>query len=469
MNDTEMSLHKIPPHNLEAEAAILGGVLLENKTLNECLSIVELDDFYSERNRIIFRALCLIADSGKPIDPVILSNFLRERGEMEKIGGASHIGELLDNTVSSANIEHYCTIVKSKSALRKLIAAMSTTLDAAYATNGEDPGVILDNAQRSLMEISIDRKKNDLRGSREICKRTIKVIEERHEKKNLVTGLSTGFRDLDNWTSGLQESELVIIAGRPGMGKTALGVNIAENAVLSGVPAAVYSLEMSGETVMTRILSSQTGIDSRRLRRGFISDSDWPRLIQVVDRVSKTPLFIDDSSILTPMQLKSRARRLKIEKGLGLVIVDYLQLMTIAGRHETREREISEISRSLKALAKELNIPVVALSQLNRQAENRPSRRPGLADLRESGAIEQDADVIIFLYRDEIYNEHSDKKGIAELHIAKQRNGPTGKLEMQFDETCTRFHDLARAHDQADPGRERDNGKTPNRTRADLE
>lgn len=444
MKDVDISLNRIPPHNLEAEAAIIGALLMENRALNECLSIMGPDDLYSERNRIIFRALCQIADSGKPVDSVILLEFLRERGEVEKIGGHLYITELLDSTVSAANVAHYAQIVKDKSILRQIITAAADMAEVAYSGNGEGPVEVLDMAQRSLMEISIDRKRNDLRDSKDLCRTTFKSIEERHERGEAITGLSTGFADLDNWTAGLQRSELVIIAGRPGMGKTALGVNIAENAVLSGVPVAVFSLEMSGEALMTRIFSSQTRLDSRRLRRGFISGDEWPRLVQVVDRVSKSPIMIFDPSTLTPMQLKAKARRLKIEKGLGLIVIDYLQLMSVSGRHETREREIAEISRSLKALAKELDIPVIALSQLNRAVENRNDRRPSLADLRESGAIEQDADVIAFIYRGEVYDKRPDNpdRGIAEIHIAKQRNGPTGTFKMSFDECLTRFADF---------------------------
>jgi replicative DNA helicase len=449
-----MTINRTPPHNIEAEAAILGAMLLDNKVIGECASLIGTNDFYHGAHGIIFRALCEIADSGKPVDSVILSSFLRERGEIEKIGGLVYVAELLDGAVSAVNVAHYAGIVKDKSILRQIIGAGAEMADHAYSGNGEGPADILDGAQRALMEISIDQKRNHLRGSKEVCTSTFKGIEARYEKKDLVTGLSTGFRDLDNWTSGLQGSELIIIAGRPGMGKTAFGLNIAENAVLSGVSVAVFSLEMSGEALMTRIFSSRTGIDSRRLRRGFISGDDWPRLIQVVDHVSRAPLFIDDSSTLTPMQLKTRARRLKLEKGLGLVVIDYLQLMVVPGKRESREREIAEISRSLKALAKELNIPVVALSQLNRAVESRGNRRPGLADLRESGAIEQDADVIMFLYRDEVYwpGEENPEQGLAEISIGKQRNGPTGMFKMKFDAERTRFSDLERQSDHTLPG-----------------
>jgi replicative DNA helicase len=445
MKNIDTSSHRTPPHSLEAEAAILGGILLDNNALDKCLSAIGIDDFYSVRNQIIFRTLCLLSNSGTPADSVILANFLKERGELEKAGGPSYLADLQDNSISGANIDHYCRIVKDNSVLRQTAAAAVAMLDDIYSANGLTPGEILDDAQRSLMEISIEQRKNDVRGSREVCRSTMKGIEKNFESKTLITGLSTGYRDLDIWTSGLQDSELVIIAGRPGMGKTAMGGNIAQNVVLSGAgPVVIFSLETSGEALMTRIFSSRTGIDSRRLRRGSLSGGDWPRLVQVVDEVSRAPLFIDDSSTLTPMQLKSRARRLKVEHGLKLIIVDYLQLMTVSGRHETREREIAEISRSLKALSKELQIPVVVLSQLNRQVENRPSRRPGLADLRESGALEQDADLILFLYRDDVYNQAEDnpERGIAEIIVGKQRNGPVGKIKMRFDQRLTRFSDL---------------------------
>lgn len=440
----DVSLSKVPPCNLQAEAAVLGAILLENRALNECISIIGPDDFYSDRGRIVFHAMCEIIDSGKPVDSLILLNFLREREKIERIGGAVYIGEIMDSTVSAVNVAHYARIVKEKAILRQIISTGAEMVEHGYSAIGEDPAALLEDAQRALMNISVDRKKNNLKCAGELCKTTFREIETRYKNKNLVTGLSTGFRDLDNWTTGLQGSELIIIAGRPGMGKTALGINIAENAVLSGVPVLVFSLEMTGESLMTRIFSSKAGIDSRHLRRGFIGDGDWPRLVGVVDQVSKAPLFIDDSSTLTPMQLKAKTRQLKIEKGIGLIVVDYLQLLAIAGKHETREREIAEISRSLKALAKELKIPVVALSQLNRQVDNRTERRPGLADLRESGAIEQDADVILFLYRDEVYNKSEDnpERGFAEIIIGKQRNGPTGKFKMRFDAERTRFSDL---------------------------
>lgn len=437
-----MTSTNLQPHSPEAEAAILGSVLIDNRALNECLSIITSDDFYNTANITTFHAMCKIADTGKPVDSVVLSEFLREQGQLAKVGGTSYLATLLESAGSSANAAHYARIIKDKAVLRSIIDAGSGMINDAYM--GNDPAAVLDNAQRSLMELSVDHKRGAVQSARDVSRKAFNVIEARYNTGGVaLTGISTGFRDLDNWTSGMQSAELLIIAGRPGMGKTALGVNIAENVVVSGLPVAVFSIEMSAESLMTRIFSSRSGIDSRRLRRGVIFESDWPRLIRVVDEISKAPLFIDDSATLTPMQLKAKARRLKVNKGLSLVIVDYLQLMTVRGHHETREREIAEISRSLKAIAKELHIPVIALSQLNRQLETRTDKRPGLADLRESGAIEQDADVILFLYRDEVYNRSEDnpEKGLAEIIIGKQRNGSTGKITMAFDEKTTRFSD----------------------------
>lgn len=441
-------LNQVPPNSVEAEAAVLGSVLLENKSLNKCIPIIGPNDFYYDRNKIIFSALCELADKGKPIDSIILSTFLKERDTLDKCGGALYISELLDGTVSSANVAHYARIIKNKAVLRAIIIAANEMTDNAYADSGDAPEYVLDIAQRALMQITVNNRRNDIQDAKELSHTTFQGIEERSQNENYISGLSTGFNDFDNWTAGLQNSELIIIAGRPGMGKTALGINILENVVLSGVPGAVFSLEMSSESLMTRILSSLTKIDSRRLRRGCVLDKDWHSLVDAVNHIGAAPLYIDDSSVLTPMQLRAKARRLKIEKGIGLIVVDYLQLMTGTGKAESREREIAEISRSLKALAKELQIPIVALSQLNRLVEGRAEKRPSLADLRESGAIEQDADVIAFIYRDELYNkaQNNPERGLAEIIIAKQRNGPTGAFKMRFNAELTRFNDFKKEY-----------------------
>lgn len=435
--------YRIPPHNYEAENAILGGCLLDNKALNTCLSIVTPDDFYLTANAIIFKSMCELSNAGKPFDSITLCDHLSQKGQLEKIGGHVGIADIMDTIISPVSVSHYCQIVKDCSLMRQILTASEEITERIYSRTGESPSDILDAAQHSLVGISADRKQSDFKDSRELCKTTFSEIEERHKNKNIIIGLSTGFRDLDNWTSGLQSSELIIIAARPAMGKTAFAVNIAENAILSGEPVAIFSLEMSGESLMTRIFSSQSGLNSSHLRRGFIGNNDWPRLVEVAGQISKAPLFIDDSSVLTPLQLKAKARRLKVEHNIGLIIVDYLQLMTIAGRNDSREREIAEISRSLKALAKELKVPVVALSQLSRKVEDRPIKRPQVSDLRESGAIEQDADVILFLYRDEVYNQSQDnpERGFAEIIIGKQRNGPTGSFKMRFDAERVKFSD----------------------------
>ncbi len=436
--------YRVPPHNPDAERAILGAVLLENKALNICLPMISPDDFYSDAAGTIYKAMIELSNTGKKIDSICLCNHLSQKGQLEKIGGHVSIAEILDNAISAANVFHYCRIVKDHAVKRQILNVAEETIENVYSGHTEGPAELLDMAQHALMNISVNDKQSDFKAAQELCRATFNEIEKRYNNKNTITGLSTGFRALDSWTSGLQSSELIIIAARPSMGKTAFAVNIAENAILSGVPVALFSLEMSGESLMTRVFSSQSGINGKHLRRGFIRDADWSRLVSVVDQISKAPLFIDDSSVLTPMQLKAKARRLKIEHNIGLIIVDYLQLMTVAGRHDTREREIAEISRSLKALAKELKIPVVALSQLSRKVEDRTVRRPQMSDLRESGAIEQDADVVLFLYRDEVYNTSEDnpERGFAEIIIGKHRNGSTGKFKMIFDAERTRFSDI---------------------------
>ncbi|MEQ8159719.1 MAG: replicative DNA helicase [Smithellaceae bacterium] len=435
--------YRIPPNNIDAEKAVLGAVLLDNKALNVCLPMVTPDDFYSDATGAIFKSMIELSNTGRTIDSIGLCDYLSQKKQLEKVGGHVFVADIMDSAISAANVSHYCQIVKDHALKRRILAAAEETIESVYSGSMENSSEILDVAQHSLMNISTDRKQGDFKAAQELCRTTFKDIEERHKNKNIITGLSTGFRDLNNWTSGLQNGELIIIAGRPAMGKTAFAINIAENVILSGVPVAIFSLEMSGESLMTRIFSSQSGINSSHLRRGFIGDNDWTRLVSVVDQISQAPLFIDDSSVLTPMQLKAKARRLKVEHNIGLIIVDYLQLMSVGGRHDSREREIAEISRSLKALAKELKVPVVALSQLSRKVEDRTIKRPQMYDLRESGSIEQDADVIAFIYRDEIYNQSPDnpERGFAEIIIGKQRNGPTGSFKMRFDAERTRFSD----------------------------
>ena len=446
MKDTDISLSRIPPHNIEAEQAVLGALLLDNRSVHGALTYLSPDgkDFYGEAHKTIFKTILDLIEKGT-CDTLILSNSLRERNIFDQIGGDLYLSEILDNTVSSANIEYYAQIIQEKSMLRTLIGVSYSMAEQAYSPNGNSAAEVLEEAQRALLDVTISRKGLGIKRAKEIAAQTFSVIEQRHQSGTELIGISTGIRDLDDAISGLQNSDLIIAAGRPGMGKTALVLNIAEHAALENLPVAVFSMEMSAESLMLRLLAGMSKIDSRQLRRGLIRDSEWPNLARVANAIGAAPLFIDDSPGLSPLELKAKARRLKHEHGINLIIVDYLQLMRGSGRHTVREQEISEISRSLKALARELDIPVIACSQLNRQVENRNDKRPGLADLRESGAIEQDADVILFLYRDEIYNDSKNnlERGIAEVIIGKQRNGPAGnKVRVQFQAEIQKFRDL---------------------------
>ncbi|MEA3471120.1 MAG: replicative DNA helicase [Thermodesulfobacteriota bacterium] len=443
MQDVDYSLHKVPPQNLEAEQSVLGGILLDNMAINNVLEILVTDDFYSEAHRKIFTAIIELSEKNEPSDLITLSSILRDKKQLEGIGGESYLASLVDAVPSAANISYYSKIVKEKSILRKLIGAATDILNKSYDSSA-DIDSVLDESEHTIFEISENKVKPTFFPIKEIIKDSFKTIESLYERKALITGVSTGFKKVDEITSGFQNSELIIIAGRPSMGKTALAINIAQYASIENeMPVAVFSLEMSKEQLAFRLLASEAKVDSQKLRRGFVGEVDWPKLTTAAGRLSEAPIYIDDTPAISVLEMKAKARRLKAERGLGLVILDYLQLMR--GRGPSREQEISEISRSLKALAKELEVPVVALSQLNRQVEARSDRRPQLADLRESGAIEQDADVIMFIYRDEVYNKSEDnpEKGLAEVIIGKQRNGPTGLVKLSFLKEYTRFENLA--------------------------
>ncbi len=447
MKDIDASLHKVPPQNLEAEQSVLGGILLDNPALNAVLEVMDSSDFYSDAHRKIFSAIIELSDRNEPYDLITLSNILRDQKRMEQVGGASYLASLVDNVASSANITYYAKIIKEKSILRRLIATATEILSQSYDAGSTDVDHLLDSAEHAIFEISENKIRPSFFPIREIIKDSFKTIERLYAKKELITGVATGFDKLDDLTSGLQKSDLIIIAGRPSMGKTAFALNIAQHAALeTDVPVAVFSLEMSREQLATRMLASEARVDSQRLRKGFLGETDWPKLTTAAGRLSDAPIYIDDTPAITAIEMKAKSRRLKAEAGLGLIILDYLQLMRGSSYKDSREQEISEISRSLKGLAKELHLPVIALSQLNRKVEDRTNRRPQMADLRESGAIEQDADVIAFIYRDEVYNKSEDnpEKGIAEIIIGKQRNGPTGTIKLAFQEKYTRFENLAR-------------------------
>lgn len=449
MRDIDTSLHRVPPQNLEAEQSILGGILLENQAVNVVLESLETGDFYSEAHRKIFATVVELTERSEPVDLITLSSLLRDKKQLDAVGGAAYLASLVDNVSSAANIAYYARIVKEKSVLRGLIGTATDILNKSYDI-GADVDQVLDEAEHAIFEISEHKIRPTFYPLKGIIKDSFKTIERLFERKELITGVPTGFERMDEITSGLQKSDLIIIAGRPSMGKTAFALNIAQYAAIEAdTPVAVFSLEMAKEQLALRMLASEARVDSQRLRKGFLGEMDWPKLTTAAGHLSEAPIFIDDTPAISVLEMKAKARRLKADAGLGLIILDYLQLMRSGGYKESREQEISEISRSLKALAKELNVPVVALSQLNRKVEDRTNRRPQMADLRESGAIEQDADVIAFIYRDEVYNKSEDnpEKGIAEVIIGKQRNGPTGTIKLAFLEKYTRFENLARTDD----------------------
>ncbi len=452
----ETQTHRLPPQNLEAEMSVLGGVLLENEALNRALEFLRTEDFYRESHRKIFNALIILGDKSEPADLVTLTAVLKDRGEIEAVGGSTYLATLVDYVQTAANINYYCKLVKEKSVARKLIEASTAIATRGY--EGGDMEEILDQAEKSIFEISENRIRPSYYPVKDILKDTFKSIEALYERKELVTGVPTGYHDLDKMTAGLQSSDLVIVAGRPSMGKTAFALNVIEYATThadNSVPAVIFSLEMSKEQLVQRMLCSLAKVDAGRLRTGHLGESDWPKLTMAAGQLNETQIFIDDTPAISVLELRSKARRLKAEHGLGLIIVDYLQLMR-GSNPESRQQEISEISRSLKALAKELALPVVALSQLNRSLESRTDKRPMMADLRESGAIEQDADVIMFVYREAVYcedcksRERTCEKGHdrdAEIIIGKQRNGPIGTVHLTFRGEFTRFENQARRDD----------------------
>ncbi len=447
---------RLPPQNLEAEMSVLGGVLLENEALNRALENLTTDDFYRESHRKIFNALIILGDKSEPADLVTLTAVLKDRGELEAVGGSTYLATLVDYVPTAANIAYYCKLVKEKSVARKLIETSTAIATRGY--EGGDMEDILDQAEKAIFEISENRIRPSYFPVKSILKDTFKAIEILYERKELVTGVPSGYHDLDKMTAGLQPSDLIIVAGRPSMGKTAFALNLVEYATTHAdkpVPAVIFSLEMSKEQLVQRMLCSLAKVDAGRLRTGHLSESDWPKLTMAAGQLTDTQIFIDDTPAISVLELRSKARRLKAEHGLGLIVIDYLQLMS-GSNPESRQQEISEISRSLKALAKELDLPVVALSQLNRSLESRTDKRPMMADLRESGAIEQDADVIMFVYRDAVYcddcksRDRTCDKGHdkdAEVIIGKQRNGPIGTVHLTFRGEFTRFENQAKRDD----------------------
>jgi replicative DNA helicase len=444
IEDRQLKNLKMPPHSLEAEQSVLGGLILDNDAWEKVAEKLVSEDFYRKDHRLIFKALHYLAENARPMDVVTLYEFLEQEGEADEIGGLAYIADLAKNTPSASNIGAYADIVRERAVLRSLISVANEIADAAYEPKGRKPDELLDLAETKVFKIAEERETNDAgpESVSHILPRALDRLEEIQKSKGGITGLSTGFKDFDDMTSGLQPADLVIVAGRPSMGKTTVAMNMAEHAAIHGEkPVLVFSMEMPSQSLLMRSFASIGGIDATRLRTGALDDRDWDNL-SVASNILKNncKLFIDDSAGLSPTEVRTRSRRLVREHGeIGMILIDYLQLMRVPGMSENRTQEVSEISRSLKALAKELNCPVVALSQLNRSLEQRADRRPVMSDLRESGAIEQDADLICFIYRDEVYNPESERKGVAEIIIGKQRNGPIGTVNVAFQGHYNRF------------------------------
>jgi replicative DNA helicase len=447
--DTATEALKVAPQSVEAEQSVLGGLMLDNNAWDKIVDAVAEADFYRRDHRLIFRAIEAMTSHSQPSDVVTLSEWLDKQDLLGEAGGLAYLGTLAKNTPSAANIKAYAEIVRERSVLRQLITVGNDISGSAYQTEGRSTEELLDQAERRVFEIAEQgaRGKQGFIAIKDLLVKAVDRIDELFQQDNPITGVPTGWASFDEMTSGLQSGDLIIVAGRPSMGKTSFAMNVAEHAAIkASQPTAVFSMEMPGEQLAMRMLSSLGRIDQHKVRTGKLEDDDWPRLTSAVGMLADAPLFIDDTPALTPNELRARARRLHREHGLGLIVIDYLQLMQVHGSRENRTNEISEISRSLKALAKELSVPVVALSQLNRSLEQRPNKRPIMSDLRESGAIEQDADVITFIYRDEVYNEDSPDRGTAEIIIGKQRNGPIGTTRLTFLGQYTRFenyiHDI---------------------------
>lgn len=448
----------LPPQNIDAEESIISAILLDNYTLLNILDILSAEDFYRTAHQKIFKTITEMSHKNEPIDLVTLANALKSNNQLNEIGGAVYLAKLMDTAPIPANAVEYAKIIRDNASLRRMIKAASDISNRCF-DNTEGVDDVIDFAESIIFEIADNKSKPSYYPISQAIDMNIDALVERRGNKSLISGIPTGFKKLDTLTSGLQGSDLIILAARPGMGKTAFSLNLARNiAVDSETPVLFFSLEMSKEQLSMRLLCSEARIDSSSVRSGFFSDEDWNKLTDAADILSESPIFLDDSSELTSLDVKTKARRLKLEKNIGLIIIDYLQLMKPRSAMDRRDLEISEMSRSLKALAKELNIPIIALSQLNRRLEERSDKRPQLSDLRESGALEQDADIVMFIYRDEVYNkdENNPHKGNAEIIIAKHRSGPTGMQQLSFKDSYTRFENIAYEYEGYDSAGESD-------------
>ena len=446
---SDATLDRVPPQNIEAERSTLCSMMLEKEAIYKGSEVLRPEDFYREAHRVIFEVVTQLANKGEPVDIITVSEELKRREMLDKIGGVAYLTALANSVPTAANIEYYARIVEEKSLLRSIISVATNIVSLGYA-GSEEVDQILDEAEKQIFQISQKRNIKGFVSLKSILIETFERIEQIYESKGGVTGLPTGFTDLDRMTAGLQPSDLVILAARPSMGKTTFALNIARHAAVElKIPVVIFSLEMSKEQLALKLLCSEAGVDNQRIRTGTLMDNDWPRLSHALGRLSDSTMFIDDTAGVSALDIRARARRIKAENGLGLIVIDYLQLMQNRGRSENRQQEVSEISRSLKSLARELNVPVIALSQLSRAVEQRQVKVPSLADLRESGSLEQDADMVAFLYREDYYNPETDKKNITDLIIAKQRNGPTGSIEMLFQREFSKFVGLDKYRKQA--------------------
>ncbi|MFH0771163.1 MAG: replicative DNA helicase [Candidatus Omnitrophota bacterium] len=439
----DISLERLPPQNLEAEMAVLCSMLTEEDAIASAIEIINEDAFYKQAHRTIFSAIVSLYNKNQAVDIITIVDELKKRGVLEEAGGINYLTNLTNFVPTAANVRFHAKIVKEKSMLRSLIASTTSILAQAYEAE-EDVSDLLDKTERVIFEITSKKVEGGFISLREIIKNSIETIDSLYQRKTSITGLGTGYDDFDKLTAGLHPSDLIIIAGRPSMGKSAFACCIAEYVgIVQKLPVAIFSLEMSKEQLAQRMLCSHAKVDASKVRTGFLSPSDWPRLVNSAGKFSDAPIFIDDSSALSVLELRGKARRLKSQHDLKLIIVDYLQLLQSSFRAENRQQEIADISRSLKSLAKELNVPLIAISQLSRKPEGRDDKKPQLADLRESGAIEQDADLVLLVFREEFYNPTEDNKGVSEMTIAKQRNGPTGTIKLAFLKEYTRFENLS--------------------------
>ncbi len=431
------------PSNVEAERSILGAILLDNQVCNQAIELLRRDDFFLDSHRRIFDKMIALTERIMPIDLITLSDELRRAGEFEQIGGATYIASLIDGVPRTDTIEPYAKLVKSKSMLRKLITASNQVIALAFEEEDE-ADMIVDKAEQMIFQIAEDRARQGFQYVGDVAHRRLEQIEQMAGRPEMITGVPTGFTDFDRMTSGLQRQELIVIAARPSMGKTALALNMAQYASKNANVVGIFSLEMSAPQLVSRLLCSEARVDAHRLRTGYLNREEWARLADGLRRLCETKVFIDDTPGVGVLEMRAKSRRLKAEHGLDLLIIDYLQLMAGRGRIESRQQEVSQISRDLKILAKELDVPVIALSQLSRAPEQRSEHKPQLSDLRESGAIERDSDVVCFIYREELYNPTDENQGKAELIVGKQRNGPTGSIELAFLKEFTRFENMWR-------------------------